>query len=99
MLLFNRYQYQPSTDLIGKGETTRVYKALDKEIYLPVAVKIYRANDPTEKFGLVHVEKFIAMDHPNICRYLHVEEIEKESAFGEKEKMQVCVMELVQDGD
>ena len=99
MLLFNRYQYQPSTDLIGKGEHTRVYKALDKEIYLPVAVKIYRGSDHADKYGLVQVEKFIAMDHPNICRYLHVEEMEKEGAFGEKETMQVCVMELVADGD
>ena len=99
MLLFNRYQYQPSTDLIGKGELTRVYKALDKQIYLPVAVKIYRGNDPNEKFGLVQMSKFIAMDHPNICRYLHIEEMDKESAFGEKEKTQVCVMELVPDGD
>jgi serine/threonine protein kinase len=99
MLLFNRYQYQPSTDLIGKGEHTRVYKALDKEIYLPVAVKVYRGSDQAEKYGLAQVEKVIAMDHPNICRYLHVEEIEKEGAFGEKETMQVCVMELVADGD
>ncbi|HXB05818.1 MAG TPA: serine/threonine-protein kinase, partial [Puia sp.] len=99
MLLFNRYQYQPSTDLIGKGEHSRVYKALDKEIYLPVAVKIYRGSDHADKYGLVQVEKFIAMDHPNICRYLHVEEIEKEGVFGETEKMQVSVMELVADGD
>jgi len=99
MLLFNRYQFQPSTDLIGKGELTRVYKALDKQIYLPVAVKIYRGNDPVEKFGFVNVKKFIAMDHPNICRYLHIEDVEKESPLGEKERTQVCVMELVQDGD
>lgn len=99
MLLFNRYQYQPSTDLIGRGELTRVYKALDKQIYLPVAVKIYRGNDPVEKFGLVNVKKFIAMDHPNICRYLHIEDVEKESPAGEKERTQVCVMELVPDGD
>ncbi|HEY1213644.1 MAG TPA: protein kinase, partial [Bryobacteraceae bacterium] len=99
MLLFNRYQYQPSTDLIGKGELTRVYKALDKQIYLPVALKIYRGGDPLEKVGLVNVKKFIAMDHPNICRYLHIEDVEKDGPLGEKERTQVCVMELVPDGD
>jgi len=99
MLLFNRYQYQPSTDLIGRGELTRVYKALDKQIYLPVALKIYRGADPLDKVGLVNVKKFIAMDHPNICRYLHIEDVEKDGPLGEKERTQVCVMELVPDGD
>ncbi|HLZ87089.1 MAG TPA: protein kinase, partial [Puia sp.] len=99
MLLFNRYQYEPSTDMIGKGEFTRVYEALDTYIYLPVAVKVYRAIDSAEKFGFVHVEKIMGMDHPNICRYLHIGEIRKESSAGENEKMQVCVMELLQDGD
>jgi len=99
MLLFNRYQYQPSTDLIGRGELTRVYKALDKQIYLPVALKIYRGSDPLDKVGLVNVKKFIAMDHPNICRYLHIEDVEKDGPLGEKERTQVCVMELVPDGD
>jgi serine/threonine protein kinase len=99
MLLFNRYQYQPSTDLIGRGELTRVYKALDKQIYLPVALKIYRGSDPLDKVGLINVKKFIAMDHPNICRYLHIEDVEKDGPLGEKERTQVCVMELVPDGD
>ncbi|HVU99522.1 MAG TPA: protein kinase [Puia sp.] len=99
MLLFNRYQYQPSTDLIGRGQLTRVYKALDKQIYLPVALKIYRGSDPLDKVGLVNVKKFIAMDHPNICRYLHIEDVEKDGPLGEKERTQVCVMELVPDGD
>jgi|GEM_PF-1516799 len=99
MLLFNRYQYQPSTDLIGRGDLTRVYKALDKQIYLPVALKIYRGSDPLDKVGLVNVKKFIAMDHPNICRYLHIEDVEKDGPLGEKERTQVCVMELVPDGD
>jgi len=40
----------------------------------------------------------INLDHPNICRYLDIEEIEKESAFGEKESTQVSVMELLDGG-
>jgi len=99
MLLFNRYQYEPSTDLIGKGEYSLVYEALDTYIYLPVAVKIYRALESTEKFGFVQVNKFMGLDHPNICRYLHMGEIKKETVAGEHEKRQVCVMELLRDGD
>ena len=99
MLLFNRYQYEPSTDLIGKGEFTEVYEALDTHIYLPVAVKIYRAIETTEKFGFVQVDKFGGLDHPNICRYLHVGEIRRAGISGEKEKRQVCITELVKDGD
>jgi len=99
MLLFNRYQYEPSTDCIGRGELSLVFEALDTHIYLPVAVKIYRAVEATEKFGFVNVNKFAGLDHPNICRYLHLGEIKKENISGEEEKRQVCVMELLRDGD
>jgi serine/threonine protein kinase len=99
MLLFNRYQYEPSTDIIGKGEFSLVYEALDTYIYLPVAVKIYRAVEASEKFGFVQVNRFMGLDHPNICRYLHMGEIKKENVHGIQEKRQVCVMELLRDGD
>ncbi|GGB03684.1 protein kinase domain-containing protein [Puia dinghuensis] len=99
MLLFNRYKYDPATDAIGKGEFTRVYKAMDTQIYLPVAVKIYQPTDLPSKFGFVQVNKFKDLDHPNICRYLHVGEITKDSAAGDEEKSQVCVMELLPDGN
>jgi serine/threonine protein kinase len=99
MLLFNRYQYEPSTDCIGKGEYSLVFEALDTHIYLPVAVKVYRATESSEKFGFVNVNKFAGLDHPNLCRYLHMGEINKETVSGESEKRQVCVMELLRDGD
>lgn len=99
MLLFNRYQYEPSTDCIGKGEYSLVFEALDTQIYLPVAVKVYRATESKAKFGFVNVNKFVGLDHPNICRYLYIGEIRKESVSGEDEKRQVCVMELLRDGD
>ena len=99
MLLFNRYEYQPSTDLIGKGELSRVYKAMDKQLGAPVVVKIYRGNDRSEQIGLSDAGKFLALEHPNLCKYLHIEDIEREGAFGETEKMQVCIQELVEGGD
>src|SRR5258708_18219713 len=99
MLLFNRYQYERSNDLVGKGEFSLVYEALDTYIYLPVAVKIYRSIESTEKFGFVQVNRFMNLDHPNICRYLHIGEISKENMAGEDARRQVCVMELLRDGD
>jgi serine/threonine protein kinase len=99
MLLFNRYQYEPSTDCIGKGEYSLVFEALDTHIYLPVAVKVYHSIDSKEKFGFVNVNKFAGLDHPNICRYLYMGGIGKGSVSGEDENRQVCVMELLRDGD
>jgi serine/threonine protein kinase len=99
MLLFNRYEYQPSADLIGKGNLSRVYKAMDVQLSMPVAVKIYRGGDGAETIGLMDAEKLISIDHPNLCRYLYIDTIEKEGAFGETEKMTVCVQQLMAGGD
>ena len=99
MLLFNRYQYEPSTDCIGKGEYSLVFEALDTHIYLPVAVKVYRSVESKEKFGFVNANRWVGMDHPNICRYFYMGEIGKEAVSGEDERRQVCVMELLRDGD
>lgn len=99
MLLFNRYEYQPQTDLIATGESTRVYKALDKHIYLPVAVKFYNGDFPVERSRLMQAKTLMDLDHPNICRYLHIRETEQESNAGQKEKTLACVMELLEDGD
>src|ERR1700733_9782450 len=99
MLLFNRYEYQPSADLIGKGGLSRVYKAMDVQLSVPVAIKIYRGGDGAETIGLADPEKLISIDHPNLCRYLYIDTIEKEGAFGEPERMMVCVQQLIAGGD
>jgi serine/threonine protein kinase len=99
MLLFNRYEYQPSADLIGKGGLSRVYKAMDVQLSVPVAIKIYRGADGAETIGLADPEKLISIDHPNLCRYLYIDTIEKEGAFGEPERMMVCVQQLITGGD
>jgi serine/threonine protein kinase len=41
----------------------------------------------------------VNLDHPNICRYLDIEEIENKNPFGENEIIQVCVMELLDGGN
>lgn len=100
MLLFNRYEYNPSTDLIGKGGFSRVYRALDKKLNRKVALKIYKPGELSEKYSpIAEIQRVIEFDHPNISRYIDIEEVEKEDAFGEKEIIQVCVMELLDGGN
>jgi serine/threonine protein kinase len=100
MLLFNRYEYHPQTDLIGKGGFSRVYRALDKKLNRNVALKIYKLNELAEKYSpIAEIQRVIDFDHPNISRYIDIEEIQKEDAFGEIEKIQVCVMEYLDGGD
>lgn len=100
MLLFKRYEYDPKSDLIGKGGFSRVYKAIDKKFNRSVALKIYKTNEVSEKYNLIsEIQRVIGLDHPNISRYLDIEEIEKEDSFGQVEKIQVCVMELLESGN
>src|SRR5882757_11144391 len=100
MLLFNRYEYNPRTDLIGKGGFSRVYKALDQEGNVAVALKIYKnTEDAGGEKPIPEKDRMLAMDHPNICRYLLIEEMEKEDSFGEKESFQVAVLEWMDGGD
>lgn len=100
MLLFNRYEYNPKTDLIGKGGFSRVYKALDKKFNRNIALKIYKTNEISERYSLnAEIQRVIELDHPNISRYIDIEEIEKEDSFGQVEKIQVCVMELLEGGN
>jgi serine/threonine protein kinase len=100
MLLFNRYEYNPRTDLIGKGVFSRVYKAFDREGNVAVALKIYKnTEDAGGEKPIPEKDRMLALDHPNICRYLLIEEMEKEDSFGEKESFQVCIMEWMDGGD
>ena len=100
MLLFNRYQYDPKKDLIGKGGFSRVYKAHDKKLNRWVALKIYKTNNLAEKYSpIAEIQRVINLEHPNICRYIDIEEFEKEDAFGESEILQVCVLEFLDGGN
>jgi len=97
---FSRYEYDPGKALIGKGGFARVYRALDKKLNRWVALKFYKSADISERCSpTAEIQRVINLDHPNICRYLDIEEIEKENVFGEPEVTQVCVMELLDDGN
>ncbi len=98
--LFNRYTYLPSINLIGKGGFSRVYKAYDNKLGRFVALKIYKTGEFSDNYSpIAEIRRVVNLDHPNICRYLDIEEIEKENPFGENEKIQVCVMELLDSGN
>jgi serine/threonine protein kinase len=100
VVLFNRYEYQPSGDLIGKGGFSRVYKAFDKKLSRWVALKIYKTGEFSDRYSpIAEIKRVVNLDHPNICRYLDIEEVENENPFGENEKIQVCVMELLDSGN
>ncbi|MEO6670249.1 MAG: protein kinase [Ferruginibacter sp.] len=100
MLLFKRYNYDPKKDLIGKGGFSRVYRALDTKTKLPVALKVYKANELTERYSPGdEVKRVINLEHPNICKYLGIEEIEEEDSFGQAERIQVCIMEFLDGGN
>ncbi len=99
-LLFNRYEYIPSNDLIGRGGFSRVYKAYDQKLNRWVALKVYKTGEFSERYNAIsEIRRVINLDHSNICRYLDIEEIEKVNHFGENEKIQVCVMELLDGGN
>lgn len=100
MLLFNRYEYNPQTDLIGKGGFSRVYKAFDNKFKRFLALKIYKTSEFSERYGpIAEIHRVIELDHPNITRYMDIDEIEKENSFGQQETIQVCVMELLEGGN
>ncbi|HTI09972.1 MAG TPA: protein kinase [Puia sp.] len=98
--LFNRYEYNPNTGLIGKGGFSRVYKAFDKKLNRWVALKIYKGGEFADRYSpIAEIRRVVNLDHSNICRYLDIEEIEKENSFGERETTQICVMELLDGGN
>ncbi len=100
ILLFKRYEYYPNKNLIGKGGFSRVYKAFDKKLQRWVALKIYKTGDFSDRYSpIAEIQRVVNLDHSNICRYLDIEEIEKVNPFGERENIQVCVMELLDSGN
>ena len=100
MLLLNRYEYDPATDLLGKGNFSRVYRARDENTGRPVAIKLYKTGLMYRPVMTDTVKKdLMSLDHPGVNKYISIEELEKEDAFGETEKIQVCVMENAEAGN
>src|SRR5690606_19820788 len=78
----------------------RVYRAVDENTGRPVAIKLYKTGLLYRPVMTETVKKDImSLDHPGVNKYISIEELEKEDAFGETEKIQVCVMETAEAGN
>jgi serine/threonine protein kinase len=98
-VIVSRYEYDPQTDLIGKGGFARVFKAHDTVLQRDVALKIYYAEDNNKYDLLAEIRKVIKFEHPNLCRYYDVAMLEGASPTGETLRYQVGIMEYVDGGD
>ena len=94
-----RYNYNPKTDLIGKGGFSKVFKAKDTLLDRDVALKVF-TSETAGKYDLIkEIQKVINLNHPNLCRYFDVAVLDNVTAFGEEEKVQIGVMEYLEAGD
>jgi len=95
-----RYQYNPKTDLIGKGGFSKVFRAKDTSLLdRVVALKVFNS-DVAGKYDIItEIKKVIDLDHQNICRYYDVEILNNTNAMGEEEHIQVGVLEYLDGGD
>jgi serine/threonine protein kinase len=91
------YEFNPETDLIGKGGFGKVYRALDRNLNMQVALKKYSGNLPAKYSLFEEIKRAIRLNHPNLVRYYDAFELEEASAFGDK--IQMGVLEYVNGGD
>lgn len=91
------YEFNPDTDLIGKGGFGKVYRARDTNLGMEVAIKKYSGNLPAKYSLFEEIKRAIKLNHPNLVRYYDAFELEEASAFGDK--IQVGVLEYVNGGD
>ena len=100
MLLNNKYDYDPKTDLIGQGGFAKVFKARDIVLEEDVALKIVTISDKSSKYSLVEeVKRAKNLTHPNLVRYFDAFVIKSTSVTGEEQETQVGVLEYLPFGD
>jgi serine/threonine protein kinase len=54
MEILNKYRYDPQTDLLGRGGFATVYKAYDKILDMPVALKFFQSQDAANKYTIIN---------------------------------------------
>ncbi len=97
MTVKKTYEFDPKTDLIGKGGFGSVYKAVDTNLGITVAIKKYTGNLPAKYSLFEEIKRAIQLSHPNLIRYYDAFELENSSTFGDK--IQVGVLEFANSGD
>ncbi len=99
MEILNKYVYDPQLDLLGKGGFATVYKAYDKILEMPVALKFFHPQDQANKYTIINeIKRAIILAHPNIVKYYGVETLVNRNFHGQEEEVQIGVMEFVQEG-
>ncbi|OWY26088.1 hypothetical protein C7N43_36220 [Sphingobacteriales bacterium UPWRP_1] len=100
MLLNGRYEYNPATDLLGKGGLAEVFKAYDKETGRYVAIKKFTATDENLKYSLKsEFQKSLQLAHDNLVRAYDFFTVKRTFEDGETHETQYGVMELIEGGD
>lgn len=101
MTFKERYQYNPASDLLGKGGFARVYRAYDTNLDIDVAVKFFNATEANAGKYTVYeeIKRAIKFNHPNVLRYFDAAILENTNSVGEREVIQIGIMELANAGD
>jgi len=95
MLLQNRYQYDPSTDLVAHGLNARLYKAIDTVTNNAVLVKFYHHLPTDADVFKGNMERLQQLSHPNLVQLHQYFEIENINPFGELNHIRVGIWENV----
>jgi uncharacterized protein (TIGR02145 family) len=94
-----RFQYD-SSQPIGVGGFSRVYKAWDTLLEREVAIKIFPTVSQDARGNVVdEIRKAVKLQHPNLLSYYDVVLLENINAIGEKGVMQIGIMEYANRGD
>lgn len=99
MTFKERYQYNPKTDLLGKGGFSQVFKANDTLLDRTVALKFFYNTDQSKYDILSEIRKIIRFNHPNIAMYYDVAMVETPDYHGEVQLTQVGIMEYINSGE
>jgi formylglycine-generating enzyme required for sulfatase activity/serine/threonine protein kinase len=95
----SRYEFDPKTDLLGKGGFSKVYRANDVLLERVVALKFFTANASDKYQVLSEIKKVIRFEHPNLCKYYDVAVLNSNNIVGEVERTEVGIMEYLDAGD
>jgi uncharacterized protein (TIGR02145 family) len=95
-----RYQYNPSTDLLGRGGFATVYRAKDTLLGITVALKFFNSSSGDGNSSLVReIAEAMELNHKNLCRYFSLITEENTNFHGIKEVLEIGIMEYLDGGD
>jgi formylglycine-generating enzyme len=99
MLLENRYEINPQTDLIAQGGFAKVYKATDTKFGMTVAIKHFSRQGGGTGSVTKEIKRSIHLSHLNIIRYFDCFESSHTNALGETITEEYGVMEYANAGN